>query len=92
MLPVTGNRGVLGDDSPIIVENPDPGLPQGQPGASFGPALFEGGTAMSHVRLIMLAPFVGSVIAVVIRMNTRTTTEMPEEAVAGSERESGFNT
>jgi aquaporin Z len=57
------------------------------PARSFGPALFEGGTAMSQVWLFILAPLVGSVIAVVIWMITRTTTEMPEGAVAGSERE-----
>jgi aquaporin Z len=57
------------------------------PARSFGPALFEGGTAMSQVWLFILAPLVGSVIAVVIWMITRTTSEMPEGAVAGSERE-----
>jgi aquaporin Z len=57
------------------------------PARSFGPALFEGGTAMSQVWLFILAPLAGSVIAVVIWMITRTTSEMPEGAVAGSERE-----
>jgi hypothetical protein len=42
---------------------------------------------MSQVWLFILAPLAGSVIAVVIWMITRTTSEMPEGAVAGSERE-----
>ena len=57
------------------------------PARSFGPALFAGGQALSQVWLFLLAPLVGSVIAVVIWMSTRTTAQMPEELVAGSERE-----
>jgi len=57
------------------------------PARSFGPALFEGGTAMSQVWLFILAPLVGAVIAVVVWMLTRSTSEMPESQVAGSERE-----
>ena len=57
------------------------------PARSFGPALFQGGEAMSQVWLFILAPLVGAVIAVVIWMLTRTDSEMPESHVAGSERE-----
>ena len=57
------------------------------PARSFGPALFQGGEAMSQVWLFILAPLVGAVIAVVIWMLTRTDSEMPESQVAGSERE-----
>ncbi len=57
------------------------------PARSLGPALFEGGTAISQVWLFILAPLVGSVVAVVVWMLTRSTTEMPESQVAGSERE-----
>lgn len=57
------------------------------PARSFGPALFEGGTAMSQVWLFILAPLVGAVVAVVIWMLTRSTIEMPESQIAGSERD-----
>lgn len=57
------------------------------PARSFGPALFQGGEAMSQVWLFILAPLVGSVVAVVIWMITRTDSEMPESQTAGSERE-----
>jgi aquaporin Z len=58
------------------------------PARSFGPALFEGGTAMSQVWLFILAPLVGALIAVVLWKLTRTSDEMQEKLVAGSERES----
>lgn len=57
------------------------------PARSLGPALFEGGTAMSQVWLFILAPLVGALIAVVLWKVTRTEDEMPEPLVAGSERE-----
>lgn len=57
------------------------------PARSLGPALFEGGTAMSQVWLFILAPLVGAVIAVIVWMLTRTTAPEPEALVAGSERE-----
>ena len=57
------------------------------PARSFGPALFQGGEAMSQVWLFILAPLVGAVIAVIIWKVTRTDSEMPESQVAGSERE-----
>lgn len=57
------------------------------PARSFGPALFQGGEAMSQVWLFILAPLVGAVIAVVVWMLTRSDSEMPESQVAGSERE-----
>lgn len=57
------------------------------PARSFGPALFAGGDAMSQVWLFIVAPLVGSVVAVVIWMITRTTAPEPEPLVAGSERE-----
>ena len=57
------------------------------PARSFGPALFEGGTAMSQVWLFIVAPLVGSVVAVVVWMLTRTELEEPERLVAGAERE-----
>lgn len=41
------------------------------PARSFGPALFEGGTAMSQVWLFIAAPLVGGLIAAVIWMVTR---------------------
>ncbi len=46
------------------------------PARSFGPALFEGGTALSQVWLFLLAPLVGAVIAVIAWRFTR----VPEEA------------
>jgi aquaporin Z len=41
------------------------------PARSFGPALFEGGTALSQVWLFLLAPLVGSLIAVGVWKLTR---------------------
>jgi aquaporin Z len=57
------------------------------PARSLGPALFEGGTAISQVWLFILAPLVGALIAVVLWKVTKTEEEMPEPLVAGSERE-----
>lgn len=57
------------------------------PARSLGPALFEGGTALSQLWLFILAPLVGAIVAVVVWKLTRTTEEQPEELVAGSERE-----
>jgi aquaporin Z len=57
------------------------------PARSLGPALFEGGVAMQQVWLFILAPLVGSVIAVVVWRITRSSDEMQEDLVAGSERE-----
>ena len=41
------------------------------PARSFGPALFEGGTALSQVWLFILAPLVGGVLAAVVYPLTR---------------------
>lgn len=41
------------------------------PARSFGPALFEGGTAMSQVWLFILAPLVGSVLGAIVWKATR---------------------
>jgi aquaporin Z len=58
------------------------------PARSFGPALFAGGDALGQVWLFILAPLVGSVVAVIIWKVTRTTKEESSEApIAGSERE-----
>lgn len=57
------------------------------PARSFGPALFNGGTSLSQVWLFILAPLVGSVIAVILWTLTRTDVEEDEAIVAGSERE-----
>ncbi len=57
------------------------------PARSLGPALFAGGEAMSQVWLFIVAPLVGSVVAVIIWLITRSTTPEPELLVAGSERE-----
>jgi aquaporin Z len=57
------------------------------PARSFGPALFEGGVAMQQVWLFILAPLVGALIAVALWRITRTSDEMQEDLVAGSERE-----
>ena len=57
------------------------------PARSFGPALWQGGTAMSQVWLFILAPLVGSVIAVIVWKLTRTSDAEQESLVAGSERE-----
>jgi len=57
------------------------------PARSFGPALFAGGEAMSQVWLFIVAPLVGSVVAVIVWMVTRTNVEEPEALVAGAERE-----
>jgi aquaporin Z len=56
------------------------------PARSLGPALFEGGTALSQVWLFILAPLVGALIAVVLWKLTRSVEEMPASQVAGSER------
>ena len=57
------------------------------PARSLGPALFAGGDAMSQVWLFIVAPLVGSVVAVIVWMITRTATAETEALVAGSERE-----
>ena len=57
------------------------------PARSFGPALFAGGDAMSQVWLFIVAPLVGSVVAVIVWMITRTNVEEPQALVAGAERE-----
>jgi len=46
------------------------------PARSFGPALLQGGTALSQVWLFILAPLVGAVLAVIVWKLTRT--EHPE--------------
>ena len=56
------------------------------PARSLGPALFEGGTALSQVWLFILAPLVGALIAVVLWKLSRSADEMPEKLGAGSER------
>lgn len=43
------------------------------PARSFGPALFEGGTALSQVWLFILAPLVGALVAVAVWSFTRVT-------------------
>ncbi len=57
------------------------------PARSFGPALFAGGNAMSQVWLFIVAPLVGSVVAVIVWMLTRTNVEEPQALVAGAERD-----
>ena len=57
------------------------------PARSFGPALFNGGTSLTQVWLFIVAPLVGSVVAVGLWKLTRTDVPEPEELVAGSERE-----
>jgi aquaporin Z len=57
------------------------------PARSLGPALFEGGTALSQVWLFIVAPLVGALIAVALWKITRKDEAMPEAQVAGSERE-----
>ena len=57
------------------------------PARSIGPALFAGGDALGQVWLFILAPLVGSVIAVVVWRITRTAVAEEEAVVAGSERE-----
>ncbi len=57
------------------------------PARSFGPALFAGGDALGQVWLFIVAPLVGSVVAVIVWMATRTSAPEPELLVAGSERE-----
>jgi aquaporin Z len=56
------------------------------PARSLGPAIFEGGTALSQVWLFILAPLVGALIAVVLWKVTRTSDEEQADLVAGSER------
>lgn len=57
------------------------------PARSLGPALFEGGVAMQQLWLFIVAPLVGAVVAVLVWKLTRSTEEVAEELVAGSERE-----
>ena len=57
------------------------------PARSLGPALFEGGVAMQQLWLFIVAPLVGAVVAVLVWKLTRSTEEVPEELVAGCERE-----
>lgn len=57
------------------------------PARSLGPALFAGGDALGQVWLFILAPLVGSVLAVILWKLTRTDVEEPEDLVAGAERE-----
>ena len=57
------------------------------PARSLGPALFEGGTALSQVWLFILAPLIGGAVAVAAWKLTRSDDEMAEDLVAGSERE-----
>jgi aquaporin Z len=57
------------------------------PARSLGPALFEGGTALSQVGLFIVAPLVGALIAVALWKIIRKDEAMPEAQVAGSERE-----
>ena len=57
------------------------------PARSLGVALFAGGDALGQVWLFILAPLVGSLVAVIIWKLTRTTVEETEALVAGSERE-----
>jgi len=57
------------------------------PARSLGPALFEGGTALSQVWLFILAPLVGGVIAVIVWRLIRSAEEISPRLVAGSERE-----
>ena len=57
------------------------------PARSLGPALFEGGTALSQLCLFIVAPLVGALIAVVLWKITRKDEAMPAAQVAGSERE-----
>jgi aquaporin Z len=57
------------------------------PARSLGPALFEGGTALSQLWLFIVAPLVGALIAVVLWKITRKDEAMPAAQVAGSERE-----
>jgi aquaporin Z len=56
------------------------------PARSLGPALFEGGTALSQVWLFILAPLVGAVIAVLVWKVIRSSEEMTPRLVSGSER------
>lgn len=51
------------------------------------PALFAGGDALGQVWLFILAPLVGSLVAVALWKLTRTTDAETEALVAGSERE-----
>ena len=50
-------------------------------------ALFAGGDALGQVWLLILAPLVGAVLAVILWRLTRSSVEEPEGLVAGSERE-----
>jgi aquaporin Z len=55
------------------------------PARSFGPALFEGGTALSQVWLFILAPLVGAVVAVGLWSVTRVTSLEGDDALEVSE-------
>lgn len=55
------------------------------PARSFGPALFEGGTAMSQVWLFILAPLVGAVLAVGVWAMTRVDSLADQEALEKAE-------
>lgn len=57
------------------------------PARSLGVALFAGGEAMSQVWLFIVAPLVGSVVAVLVWRATRSSAPEAEPLVAGSERE-----
>ncbi len=57
------------------------------PARSLGPALFSGGSALGQVWLFILAPLVGSIVAVVLWKLARTSDEESRALVAGSERE-----
>jgi aquaporin Z len=57
------------------------------PARSLGPALFEGGTALSQVWLFIIAPLIGGAVAVIAWKFTKSDDEMSEDLVAGSERE-----
>jgi MIP family channel proteins len=59
------------------------------PARSLGPALFAGGTALSQVWLFIVAPLVGSLVAVGVWQATRVTEteQVAEEVEAGAERD-----
>ena len=57
------------------------------PARSLGPALFAGGDALGQVWLFIVAPLIGSVVAVLVWRLVRSSVEEREEFVAGSERE-----
>lgn len=55
------------------------------PARSFGPALFEGGTALSQVWLFIAAPLVGSVIAVIVWHLTKVEAVAADDVLETSE-------